>query len=130
MVVHHLPVWLFRKSKEVPLKILIGGSKFKFIMLASNFQILYEDSSNYYVHNIVTDYSDCKFRGHLVKAGMRNPFSGCKLLIDTLVENLVPGRNSEHKEMSYRKQYSNCPLIKHLGSFVSLDKTQDHYFGH
>lgn len=68
-------------------KILIGDSKLKCIMLASNLQIFYEDSSKYYVHNIVTDYSDCKFRDHLVKAGMRNPFSVCKLLIDTLVEN-------------------------------------------
>lgn len=62
--------------------------------------MLYGDSSKYYVHNIVTDYGDCKFRGHLVEAGMRNPFTGCRSLIDTFVENLLPGRNLEHKELS------------------------------
>lgn len=34
---HHWPVLLFKKGKEVPFEILIRGSEFKFIMIASNF---------------------------------------------------------------------------------------------
>ena len=66
----------------------------------------------------------------MVKTGMRNPFSRRRSLIDNFAENLLPERNLEHKEMSYCKRYSICPLIKPLGSFVNLDRTQDHYFGH
>jgi hypothetical protein len=53
-----------------------------------------------------------------VKAGKRNPFSGCRSLIDTFVENLLPERSLWHRKYPFANTI-HCPLIKHLGSFVN-----------